>query len=134
MTGTDRRRPGRGDLAPDWLERQADAARRHVESLPPGLRDHRAAAAQAGPVARDGSPLEARLVELATAVGLCAARARLEMPALSLARVRRALDAALALAHATERLVEALGAEELAADERSLLTEMRNDRLPGEEP
>jgi hypothetical protein len=43
------------------------------------------------------------------------------------------VDAGLVLAHGVERLVEMLGAEELAADERAILADIA-DRQPGEEP
>lgn len=88
-----------------------------------------------GALARDGRSLEDELIRLATAAGLCVARARLEMPGQPAATVRRCVDAALVLIHATERVVEALGAEELSADERAILGAMRGDhREQGEEP
>jgi hypothetical protein len=86
-----------------------------------GFRARRASDPPSGVVPFAGSPIEARTVELTTAVALLTSRVRLEVPALPLARVRRCVDAALVLAHAVELLVEALGAEELAADERALL-------------
>lgn len=101
---------------------EAEPRSRRVSDPPPGF------------VATDATPVEARTIELTTAVALLTARVRLDVPELPLARVRRCLDAALVLAHAVDRLVEALGAEEMAADERAILDAMRDDREPGEDP
>lgn len=65
-----------------------------------------------------GDTLEAEMVRLATAVGLCTARARLEMPSLPALAVRRCVEAAAVLDHATRLLLHTLILEEVAADKR----------------
>jgi hypothetical protein len=64
------------------------------------------------------APLEAEVLRLAAAIGLCTARARLDMPALPVAAVHRCADAAAVLDHAARLLLSTLLLEEMAADER----------------
>jgi hypothetical protein len=73
------------------------------------------------PEARDRTPLEREVLLLAVAVAERTAQAKREMPGMDLTRARRAVDATIALAHATSLLARTVGLEEVAADERSIL-------------
>jgi len=67
---------------------------------------------------RSPNTMEERLVALAVSVAACASDARVQMPALPAADVHRCADAALALAHASRLLCDALARAARAADER----------------